>query len=339
MSAADPTVFVQTGSIEEPPDAEAVDLTAPFGGGTLPNPVTTAAGCAGYGRELAKFLPLAELGSITTKTITAQPRAGRATPRVAETPSGLLSGVGLQGSGIEHFVEAELPWLAERGARVLVSLAGESVEEFAACARALNGQPGVVGLELNLSYPNADNQGLVFASNPATSHDVVQAVREVADPELPVYAKLAPDVTSVTDVAKACVRAGADGLSMINTLPGVVIDTDTLRPRLAPSGGTVVGGLSGPAIKPVAVRCVYEVHAAMRAGECATVPILGMGGIRTGLDALEFVLAGASGVAVGTAIFNDPTAPLRVLDELREALAARGFARLTDAVGLAHHQN
>ena len=330
MTGADPTVFVDTGGIRA--DTEAVDLTAPFGAGTLPNPVTTASGCAGYGRELAKFLPLAELGSITTKTITPQPRAGRATPRVAETASGLLSGVGLQGSGIEYFVEHELPWLAERGARVLVSLAGESVEEFAECARALNGQAGVVGLELNLSCPNADNLGLVFASNPATSHDVVQAVREVAEPELPVYAKLAPDVTSVTDVAKACVRAGADGLSMINTLAGVAIDTDTLRPRLA---GTV-GGLSGPAIKPVAVRCVYEVHAAMRAGECAAVPILGMGGIRTGLDALEFLLAGASGVAVGTAIFNDPTAPLRVLDELREALAARGFAKLTDAVGLAH---
>ncbi|SEM45765.1 dihydroorotate dehydrogenase [Streptacidiphilus jiangxiensis] len=318
-------------------DPASVDLTAPFGSGTLPNPVTTASGCAGYGRELAKFLPLAELGSITTKTIMPYPRSGRATPRMAETPSGMLNGIGLQGSGIEHFVEHELPWLAERGARVLVSIAGERVEEFAECARALNGQPGVVGLEVNISCPNVDNRGLVFAANPATSHDVVAAVREVADPALPVYAKLTPDVTSVTDVAMACVRAGADGLSMINTLLGVVIDTDTLRPHLAPSGGTASGGLSGPAIRPVAVRCVYEVHAAMRAGQFASVPILGMGGIRTGRDALEFVLAGASGVAVGTAIFNDPTAPLRVLDELREALAVRGFAKLTDAVGLAHH--
>ncbi|MEY9873507.1 dihydroorotate dehydrogenase (NAD+) catalytic subunit [Streptacidiphilus sp. MAP12-33] len=316
-------------------DPESVDLTAPFGAGTLPNPVSTASGCAGYGRELAKFLPLAELGSITTKTIMPYPRSGRATPRMAETPSGMLNGIGLQGSGIEHFVEQELPWLAERGARVLVSVAGERVEEFAECARALNGQPGVVGVEVNISCPNVDNRGLVFAANPATSHDVVQAVREVADPALPVYAKLTPDVTSVTDIAKACVRAGADGLSMINTLLGIVIDTDTLRPHLA---GTT-GGLSGPAIRPVAVRCVYEVHAAMRAGQFAAVPILGMGGIRTGRDALEFVLAGASGVAVGTAVFNDPTAPLRVLDELREALAARGFAKLTDAVGLAHHLN
>ncbi|MEZ0068651.1 dihydroorotate dehydrogenase (NAD+) catalytic subunit [Streptacidiphilus sp. MAP12-20] len=311
---------------------EAVDLTAPFGGGTLPNPVSTASGCAGYGREIAKFQPLAELGSITTKTIMPYPRSGRATPRMAETPSGMLNSIGLQGSGIEHFVEHELPWLAERGARVLVSIAGERVEEFAECARLLNGQPGVVGLEANISCPNVANRGLVFACNPATSHDVVQAVREVTDPALPVYAKLTPDVTSITDIAKACVRAGADGLSMINTLLGIVIDTDTLRPHLA---GTT-GGLSGPAIRPVAVRCVYQVHAAMRAGEFAAVPILGMGGIRSGLDALEFVLAGASGVAVGTAIFNDPGAPLRVLDELRAALAARGFAKLTDAIGYAH---
>jgi dihydroorotate dehydrogenase (NAD+) catalytic subunit len=315
-------------------DASDVDLTSPFGNGTLPNPVTTASGCAGYGREIAKFQPLAELGSITTKTIMPHPRSGRPTPRMAETPSGMLNGVGLQGSGIEYFVEHELPWLAERGARVLVSIAGERVEEFAETAERLNGRPGVVGIEANISCPNVDNRGLVFACNPATSFDVIAAVREVADPGLPVYAKLTPDVTSITEIAAACVRAGADGLSMINTLLGMSIDTTTMRPAL--SGGT--GGLSGPAIRPVAVRCVYQVHGAMRAGAMPAVPILGMGGIRTGLDALEFVLAGASGIAVGTSIFNDPSAPLRVLTELREALAARGFSKLTDAIGFAHHQ-
>ncbi|MBF9068712.1 dihydroorotate dehydrogenase [Streptacidiphilus fuscans] len=323
----DATTFVA------PLEGGSVDMTAPFGGGgTLPNPVTTASGCAGYGRELAKFQPLAELGSITTRTVTPQPRSGRATPRMAETPSGLLNGIGLPGVGIAHFVENELAWLAERGARVVVSIAGERVDQFAECAQWLNDGPAVVGLEVNLACPDADNQGLAFARNPATAHDVIQAVREVADPALPVYAKLTPDVASVTDIAKACVRAGADGLSMINTPLGMVIDTDTLRPRLS----TTAGGLSGPAIRPIAVRCVYEVHAAMRAGEITTVPITGMGGIRAGLDALEFVLAGASGVAVGTAIFHDPGAPLRVLAELREALAARGFAKLTDAVGHAH---
>lgn len=311
-----------------------MDLTSPFGNGTLPNPVTTASGCAGYGREIARFQPLGELGSITTKSIMPYPRAGRPTPRMAETPSGMLNAVGLQGSGIDHFVEQELPWLAERGARVLVSVAGERVEEFAETAQRLNGRPGVIGIEANLCCPNLANRGLPFACNPATSYDVIAAIREVADPALPVYAKLTPDVTSITEIAAACVRAGADGLSMINTLLGMSIDTTTMRPALA---GTT-GGLSGPAIRPVAVRCVYQVHAAMRAGSMPMVPILGMGGIRTGLDALEFVLAGASGTAVGTTVFNDPSAPLRVLTELRTALAERGFSKLTDAVGYAHHQ-
>ena len=325
MATPDPT---------DPLDPDDVDLTAPSGNGTLPNPVTTASGCAGYGRELARFQPLTELGSITTKSVMPYPHAGQPTPRMAETPSGMLSSIGLQGTGIEHFVEHELPWLAERGARVVVSIAGERVEEFAETAQALAGRPGVVGIEANLSCPNVANRGLVFACNPATSYDVVAAIREVADPAQAVYAKLSPDVTSVTEIAAACVRAGADGLSMINTLLGTAIDTGTLRPALA----GISGGLSGPAIRPVAVRCVYQVHAAMRTGTMPMVPITGMGGIRTGLDALEFVLAGASGTAVGTTLFNDPSAPLRILGELRRALADRGFSRLTDAIGFAHHQ-
>ncbi|AUG75933.1 dihydroorotate dehydrogenase [Kitasatospora sp. MMS16-BH015] len=309
-----------------------VDLSVPFGALTLPNPLTTASGCAGYGRELAKFVPLDELGSVTTKTIMPYPRSGRATPRMAETPSGMLNGIGLQGSGVAAFVEQELPWLAERGARVLVSIAGERLEEFVEVAERLNGQPGVIGLELNISCPNVADRGLVFACNPATSYDVVRATREATDSGLPVYAKLSPDVTSITEIAAACVEAGADGLSMVNTTLGMVIDLDTGRPGLA--GGT--GGLSGPAIRPLAVRCVYQVHAAMAAGRIPPVPILGMGGIRTGRDALEFAMAGASGVAVGTTLFHDPAAPLRILDELRGELAARGFAKYTDAVGYAH---
>ncbi|GAA1267123.1 dihydroorotate dehydrogenase [Kitasatospora nipponensis] len=309
-----------------------VDLSAPLGSLTMPNPLSTASGCAGYGRELARFVPLDALGTVTTKTIMPYPRSGRATPRMAETPSGMLNAIGLQGSGIDAFVERELPWLAERGARVLVSIAGERLEEFTETVERLNGQPGVVGIEVNISCPNVADRGLVFACNPATSYDVVRAVRRVTDPELPVYAKLSPDVTSITEIAAACVQAGADGLSMINTSLGMAIDLDTLRPTLA----GVTGGLSGPAIRPIAVRCVYQVHAAMLAGRIPQVPILGMGGIRTGRDALEFTLAGASGVAVGTALFNDPAAPLRILDELRALLAARGFARYVDAVGVAH---
>lgn len=309
-----------------------VDLSVPFGSRTLPNPLTTASGCAGYGRELAKFVPLDELGSVTTKTIMPTARSGRATPRMAETPSGMLNSIGMPGSGIAAFVRQELPWLAQRGARVLVSIAGERLEEFAEVAEQLNGQPGVIGIELNISCPNVADRGQVFARNPATSYDVVRAARRVTDAELPVYAKLSPDVTSITEIAAACVEAGADGLSMINTALGMAIDLDTLRPALA--DGT--GGLSGPALRPIAVRCVYQVYAAMAAGRIPQVPILGMGGIRTGRDALEFALAGAGGFAVGTTLFNDPTAPLRILDELRVELAARGFAKFTDAVGLAH---
>ncbi|MCW7991225.1 dihydroorotate oxidase [Streptomyces platensis subsp. clarensis] len=314
----------------EPAD---VDMSAPLGESvTLPNPVGTASGCAGYGRELAAFVPPAELGVLTTKTVMVRPRQGRPTPRMAETPSGMLNSVGLQGAGVDHLVTRELPWLAERGARVLVSVAGERPEEFAEAAARLTGRPGVVGVEVNISCPNVADRGLVFAADPGAAHEVVAAVRAATDPALPVYAKLTPDVTSIVDVAVACVEAGADGLSMINTLLGATMDLDTLRPALA----GVTGGLSGPAVRPVAVRCVHQVYAAMRDGRLRTVPILGMGGITSGADALEFALAGASGVAVGTAIFTNPSAPLDVLRELRQALAERGFASFRDAVRYAH---
>ncbi|MER8184379.1 dihydroorotate dehydrogenase [Kitasatospora sp. NPDC094015] len=311
---------------------EDVDLSVPYGPLTLPNPLTTAAGCAGYGRELARFVPLEELGAVTTRTVMLRPRAGGATPRLAETPSGILNALGLPGAGIDSFVRDELPWLTERGARVVVSIAGERLEEFAEVAARLNGLPGVIGIELNISCPNSADRGLLFGRNPATTYDVVRAVRRAADAALPVQAKLSPDVASITEIAAACVQAGADGLAMINTTLGTTIDLDSLRPALAAGSG----GLSGPAIRPIAVRCVYEVHAAMLAGRIPPVPITGMGGLRTGRDALEFALAGASTVAVGTALFNDPTAPPRILDELRGELAARGFAAFTDVVGLAH---
>ncbi|GAA1085427.1 dihydroorotate dehydrogenase [Kitasatospora arboriphila] len=316
-------------------DPQDVDLTAPFGPLTLPNPLTTAAGCAGPVRELAKFVPLDALGSVTTRTIMPRPRAGHPTPRAAATPAGLLTALGLPGPGIDAFVEKELPWLAERGARVVVSIAGERIEEFAALAARLGGLPGVVGLELNIGGPSHADLGLVFAANPAISYDLVRAVRRAAPADLPVYAKLAPDVLSITDIAAACVRAGADGLSMINTVPGMDIDPDTLRPSLAAGPG----GLSGPAVRPVALRCVHLVHAAMLAGRLPTVPILGMGGVTDGRDALAFAAAGAGGVAIGSALLHDPTAPLRILDELRTELASRGLAAFTDAVGLAHRRD
>jgi dihydroorotate dehydrogenase (NAD+) catalytic subunit len=307
-----------------------VDLSTRLGDLELPNAVLTASGCAAAGRELGQFFDVAELGAVVTKSIMLEPRSGRATPRMAETPSGMLNSIGLQGPGIDAFLEHDLPWLHENGARAVVSIAGSSVEEYAELAGRLRGAPGLIGLEVNISCPNVENRGLVFGCDPVAAAEVVAAVRRHTAPAVPVLAKLSPDVTDIVAIARSCVDAGADGLSMINTLLGMVIDLDTMRPVLA----GVTGGLSGRAVKPVAVRCIWQVHAAM-----PEVPILGMGGVASGLDALELVLAGASAVSVGTAIFHDPSAPVRVLGELADALAARGFASLRDAVGHAHRQH
>jgi len=264
---------------------------------------------------------------VVTKSIMLSPRSGRPTPRMAETPSGMLNSIGLQGPGIDSFIENDLAWLAERGARTVVSIAGGHTDEFVALARKLYGNPAVSMLEVNISCPNVESRGQVFACDAIASSRVIGAVRRAADPAQPVFAKLSPDVTDITHIARACADAGADGFSLINTLLGMVIDTDTMAPAL----GGITGGLSGPAIRPVAVRCVWQVHKAI-----PHLPILGMGGIRSGLDALQFVLAGASAVSVGTAVFGDPTAPVRVLTELEQALDERGFASLADAVGFAH---
>lgn len=307
------------------PTLPAVDMTTPMAGINFPNPVFTASGCAAAGRELAQFVDVADLGAVVTKSIMLQARSGRATPRMAETPSGMLNSIGLQGPGVEVFLERDLPWLVQRGARAVVSIAAESVEDFARLAARLRGQQGIALLEVNISCPNVEDRGQVFAADPAAAAAVISAVRRPGG--APVFAKLSADVTDIVAVATACVEAGAQGLSMVNSLLGMAIDTTTMRPTLA----GVTGGLSGPAIRPVAVRCVWQVHAAL-----PDVPIVGMGGIRTGLDALEFLLAGASAVSIGTAIFHDPSAPRRVLRELEAALAARGVERLHDIVGLAH---
>jgi dihydroorotate dehydrogenase (NAD+) catalytic subunit len=289
--------------------------------------VFTASGCAAAGQELNAFFDVSSIGGVVTKSIMLAPRSGRATPRMAETPSGMINSIGLQGPGIDGLLAEELPWLADRGARAFVSIAGTRVEDFAELATRLRGVPGVLGIEVNISCPNVESRGEVFACDPIAAADVVSAVRAAADPAQPVYAKLSPDVTDIVPVARSCAEAGADGLSMINTLLGLVIDPDTMRPML----GGITGGLSGPAIRPVALRCVWQVHQAL-----PSVPILGMGGIRTGLDALQFLLAGASAVSVGTAVFNDPSAPARIAGELEVALGDRGFPSLADAVGHAH---
>jgi dihydroorotate dehydrogenase (NAD+) catalytic subunit len=303
------------------------DLRTNIAGLGLPNPILTASGCAAAGRKRQKFFDVATLGAVVTKSILLDPRAGRATPRMAETASGMLNSIGLQGPGVEAFVAHDLPWLVERGARAIVSIAGGSVQDYYRLAQRLSDVPGISALEVNISCPNVEDRGHVFACHADSAASVISAVRRATDPAIPVLAKLSPDVTDIVEIATAVVDAGADGLSMINTLLGMAIDPITLRPVLA----GVTGGLSGPAIRPVAVRCIWQVHAAL-----PTVPIVGMGGVRTGRDALELVLAGASAVSVGTAIFNDPHAPVRILHELEAALTERGFARFADAIGYAH---
>jgi dihydroorotate dehydrogenase (NAD+) catalytic subunit len=299
------------------------ELSTSLGRLALPNPILTASGCAGYGRELHQFFDIADLGAVVTKSIQLRPRSGR--------PSGMLNSIGLQGPGIDSFIEHDLAWLASVGARTVVSIAAGRVEDYAELTRRLAGHQAVSMIEVNISCPNVESRGQVFACDPQASSRVMQAARRAADETSttppPLFAKLSPDVTDITQIARCCAESGADGLSLINTLLGLVIDTDSMAPAL----GGITGGLSGPAIRPVAVRCVWQVHQALPA-----LPILGMGGIRSGLDALQFVLAGASAVSVGTAVFGDPDAPMRVLAELEAELDARGFTSLQDAIGFAH---
>jgi dihydroorotate dehydrogenase (NAD+) catalytic subunit len=305
----------------------AIDLRSRLAHVELPNPILTASGCAGAGRELAQFFDVAKIGAVVTKSVMLAPRSGRPTPRMAETPSGMLNSIGLQGPGIDAFLQRDLPWLLSRGARAVVSIAGGTVDEYAELAARLSDASGVTAVEVNISCPNVEDRGQVFACDPAASAAVIEAVRARVRYDIPVFAKLSADVTDIVAVAGACVSAGADGLSMINTLLGMAIDMKTLRPALA----GVTGGLSGPAVRPVAVRCIWQVHEAF-----PDVPIIGMGGVRTGRDALELMLAGATTVSVGTAIFHDPSACPRILRELEEELASRGVERATDVIGLAH---
>ena len=304
-----------------------VDMSTTLGNAWFPNPLFTASGCASSGRELAQFFPLKEIGAVVTKSVMSKPRHGRPTPRMAETPSGMLNSIGLQGPGIDAFLAHDVPWLLEQKSRVIVSIAGETIEEYATLARKLRSASGISAVEVNISCPNVENRGLVFACDPDASRRVIDGVRKTIGGDLPIIAKLSPDVTDLPAIAKGVVDAGADALALINTVLGMVINVDTMRPHL----GGKTGGLSGPAIKPIAVRAIYQVHAAL-----PKVPILGMGGVASGKDALELILAGASGISVGTASFGNPHAIIEVRDQLQQLLAARGFTTLSQAVGYAH---
>ena len=305
----------------------ALDFSTTIGNTWFPAPTFTASGCASSGRELAQFFPLREMGGVVTKSVMSKARHGRPTPRMAETPSGMINSIGLQGPGIDQFLAHDLPWLVSQKARVIVSIAGETVEEYATLARKVRSAPGISALEVNISCPNVENRGLVFACDPDASRRVIDGVRKTLGGELPIIAKLSPDVTDLVSIAKGVVDAGADGLALINTVLSMVINLDTMRPHL----GGKTGGLSGPAIRPIAVRAIYQVHEALPA-----VPILGMGGVASGRDALELILAGAKGVSVGTASFGDPAAIITIQNELKDLLKARGFTSVAQAVGYAH---
>ncbi|WP_337286327.1 dihydroorotate dehydrogenase [Candidatus Methylomirabilis sp.] len=296
------------------------DLRVTVAGIPMQNPVVTASGTFGYAQEFEPFLDLSRLGAIVVKTITLHPRAGNPPVRIVETPAGMLNAIGLQNVGVQAFVEEKLPYLRTLGPPVIVNIAGESIEDYVELAKRLSDQEGVSGIELNISCPNVAD-GLIFGCNAVLANKLVACVRQVTS--LPLIPKLSPNVTDVAEIARALADAGADAISLINTLMGMAIDVRTRRPKL----GNVTGGLSGPAIRPIAVRMVWEVARAVK------LPLIGMGGIMTADDALEFLIAGATVVAVGTANFTSPSSTERIIDGIRAYLVSHKVSRVTDLIG------
>lgn len=300
------------------------NLAVNIGGLVLTNPVLVASGTFGFATEYAPFLDLSRLGGVVLKGVTLRPREGAPPPRLVETPAGLLNAIGLANPGVEVLIREKLPLLKGLGCPVVVNIAGETPAEFGRLAQRLSGVPGVAALEVNISCPNVARGGMQFGTDPGATAAVVRAVKAATG--LPVIVKLSPNVTSIVAVAEAAQAAGADALSLINTLWGMAIDIERQKPVL----GNVTGGLSGPAVKPVALRCLWQVY------EAASVPLIGMGGILTAADALEFILAGAHAVALGTANFIDPGAAPAVLAGIESYMAERGIADLSELVGRAH---
>ena len=299
-----------------------MDLSISIGSLRLKNPLMAASGCFGYGVEYADAIDLASLGGIVSKGLFLAPREGHPPERIVETPAGMLNAIGLQGIGVRRFVEEMLPELRARGATVIVNVCGTTIEEYVEVSRILSDADGVGAIELNISCPNIKEGGIQFGCSVGLTHDVVAAVRKVTD--LPLFPKLTPNVTDVASFARAAEEAGADAVSLVNTFLAMVIDVETRRPRLS----NVVGGLSGPAIRPIAVRMVHECRQAVK------IPIIGMGGIATADDVLEFLIAGADAVQVGTANFVDPFIWTKLLDGLRAYMQRHSIARLADITGI-----
>lgn len=304
-----------------------IDLTTELASITLRNPIITCSGTYGFGEEYAAYCPVEALGGITLKGITPLPRLGNPVPRLSETPAGLLNAVGLENPGLEEFLNSYLPKVRKLPTAVIANISGFSLEDYTQMARALQRVSGLAALEVNISCPNVKHGGMHFGTDPESAQEVIKAV--IAETDLPIIAKLSPNVTDIVAMARAVQLGGADAISLINTLLGMSIDLDRQRPTL----GNTFGGLSGPAIRPVAVRMVWQVFQAI------DLPIIGMGGITTWQDAVEFLLAGATAVSIGTGNFVNPQAPLEIVQGIQNYCEKQGIASVRDLVGLAHKSN
>ncbi|MGI6105876.1 MAG: dihydroorotate dehydrogenase [Raoultibacter sp.] len=298
-----------------------VNTQVAIGSLSMKNPVTTASGTFASGKEYADFVDLSSLGALTTKGVSLHPWKGNASPRIAETASGMLNSIGLQNPGVEAFIENDLSWLAVQNVPVIVNISGHSFDEYAQLLEILDEQEAVSAFEINISCPNVDSGGMVFGCSIDSVTKIVATCR--AKTKRPMIVKLTPNVTDVTEIARAAEAAGADGLSLINTVLAMAINAETRRPELA----RVVGGLSGPAVKPIALRMVYETYRAVN------IPLVGMGGIACAEDAIEFMLAGAQAVAVGTANFIDPRATIKVIEGIEEYAQRQGVRDINEIVG------
>ena len=296
------------------------DLSVNICGIDFKNPVIPASGVFGYGREYEEFFPLEKLGGIATKGTTLNRRTGNPSPRIAETPSGMLNSVGLQNPGIDHFISKELPYLLEKNTVILANIAGSTPEECVQVAEKLE-DTAVHMIELNISCPNVKQGGATFGTSCEMASEVVSKVRKATTK--PLVVKLSPNVTSITDIAKAVESAGADAVSLINTLLGMRIDVNTRRPVLRNN----VGGMSGPAVFPIAVRMVWQVANAVK------IPVIGMGGVSSGRDAIELMMAGASAVQVGASVFTDPYSPIRIINEIDDFLESKNISTVREIVG------
>ena len=296
------------------------DMRVKLAGVDLKNPITVASGTFGFGREYGEFFDISRLGGISVKGLTPLPRNGNPSPRIAETPLGMLNSVGLQNPGVDAFIARELPWLKTQGLTIIANISGNTPEEYGEMCAKLSAA-GVDMIEVNISCPNVKAGGLAYGTKPEMAAEVTEIAKRHAT--VPIMVKLSPNVTDIAEIARAVEGAGADAISLINTIRGMVIDVNTRRPVLKMN----TGGLSGPAILPVAVRMVWEVASAVK------VPILGMGGISTGADAAQMLLAGATAVAVGAATFSDPYAPLRILEELEAICDRQGVKSVTELTG------